>query len=337
MDRPSAPNQTIPESAAGESASALSLEAAFLHNPPEAGMNCHCACLLITKEKDLLAVWYGYPDEEYESAKLILARRPRDQKEWSPGSIILGEVNYSAGNPVIFQTNDGKIWLLYVLLKGKYWDDAELQGTCSTDGGRTWAKPSILWKERGMMVRHHPVMVDGDRLLLPAYCEKGKEPVILSSDPPYTFWRELYKFKGRPLIQPSIVKEPDGQLSIFFRPTSTPQLVWRSHSSDNGAIWSEPVRTSLPNPLSGIAAVAVDDHIAMIYNHTEEHKRNPLSIAVSSDRGQSWGEPQHFDTLSVELSYPHFLCDEDNRIHGLYTYNRRMIKYVSFSAREILK
>ncbi len=338
MDKATSQDQALAGAAAGEAApdGALSLEASFLHNPPEAGLHCHCACLLITKEKEMLAVWYGYPEEEYESAKLVISRRPKGQKEWSPGAIILGEMSYSAGNPVLFEAPDGTIWLLYVVLKGKYWDDAELQGVCSKDGARTWSKPTVLWKERGMMVRHHPVVVGGGRLLLPAYSENGKEPVILCSDAPYNVWREAYRFKGLPLIQPSLVKEASGRLNMFFRPTTMPQLIWRSHSEDDGATWSAPVRTSLPNPLTGIAAVALKDHIAMIYNHTEEHKRNPLSVAVSPDGGLSWSDPIHFDTLSFELSYPHFLCDEEDRIHGLYTYNRRMIKYVSFSAREIV-
>ena len=338
MDNASPKNPTLPGSTTGETApdGTLSLEASFLHNPPEAGMYCHCACLLITKEKELLAAWYGYPEEEYESAKLILSRQSEDQQEWSPGSIVLGEVSYSAGNPVLFQAPDGTIWLLYVLLKGKYWDDAELQGVYSKDGARTWSKPSVLWKERGMMVRHHPIEVGKGRLMLPAYSENGKEPVLLCSDPPYTRWKETYRFKGLPLIQPSLVKEANGRLNLFFRPTSTPQLVWRSHSSDDGATWADPVRTPLPNPLSGISAIAVKDQNAVIYNHTEEHKRNPLSIASSPDGGLSWSKPQHIDTLPVELSYPHFLCDEEDRIHGLYTYNRRMIKYVSFSAKEIV-
>ena len=91
-DNNSTQNQPAAGAPAGEASSdnSLSLEASFLHNPPEAGMYCHCACLLITKEKEFIAVWYGYPEDEYKSAKLVMSRRPAGEKEWSPGAIVLG-------------------------------------------------------------------------------------------------------------------------------------------------------------------------------------------------------------------------------------------------------
>ena len=85
-----------------------------------------------------------------------------------------------------------------------------------------------------MMVRHQPVVAGNGRLLLPAYSENKKEPVILSSDAPYNVWRETYRFKGLPLIQPSLVKEGGGRLRMFFRPTTMPQLIWRTHSENDG-------------------------------------------------------------------------------------------------------
>ena len=122
---------------------------------------------------------------------------------------------------------------------------------------------------------------------------------------------------------------------MFFRPTEEPLHIWRSHSDDEGKSWAAPVRTPLPNPLSGISAFAYGDKIVMAYNHTNEHKRNPLSIAVSPDSGLTWSEPRHIDTVPFELSYPHFICDGAGGVHGVYSYNRRMIKYVSFSAEEV--
>ena len=312
----------------------LSLEASFLHQPATAGLHCHCASLLKTQDGDCLAVWYAYPCEEYEQGKLVLARRSATQKEWDEGRIILRSENYSLGNPVIFRAENDVIWIHYVILKGNYWDDAELHGISSSDGGHSWSSPMLLWKERGMMVRHPPVAAQNGRLLLPAYRENLKQSVILWSDPPYEKWSEGHRFEGLPLIQPTLVRESSGRLSMFFRPTSIPLCIWRSHSTDEGKAWSAPVRTALPNPLSGISAVAVGEKIAMIYNHTEEHQRYPLSFALSGDGGLSWDAPHHFDEVKFELSYPHFLSDGEGRVHGVYTYNRRMIKYVSFLPQE---
>ena len=92
------------------------------------------------------------------------------------------------------------------------------------------------------------------------------------------------------------------------------------------------MRTSLPNPLSGITAFVVEDSIALVYNHTENHQRFPLSISITHDGGTTWEDPWHFETVENEVSYPSFIKGRDGIIHGVYTYNRRMIKYVSMKS-----
>jgi predicted neuraminidase len=75
--------------------------------------------------------------------------------------------------------------------------------------------------------------------------------------------------------------------------------------------------------------------VGMVYNHTEEHQRHPLSLAWSEDGGCTWSQPRHIDQIHYELSYPSFLCTRGQQLCGLYTYNRRMIKYVCFEASEL--
>ena len=74
---------------------------------------------------------------------------------------------------------------MYVALKGPYWNDAVLYSIYSEDDGKSWTEPNLLWKERGMMVRHPPVFLK-NQFLLPAYDEKKKTSIILSSQPPYS-------------------------------------------------------------------------------------------------------------------------------------------------------
>ena len=72
----------------------------------------------------------------------------------------------------------------------------------------------------------------------------------------------------------------------------------------------------------------------MIYNHTTEHQRYPLSVSVTQDMGVTWSQPWHFENVEHEVSYPCFIHDGKGMFHGLYSYNRRMIKYVTFSEEE---
>lgn len=307
------------------------MQSQFLYNPPDKGLYCHAPTLLQTAAGNLLAAWYAYAEEEHVGASLVLARRPTAEKQWGPSGSVLGVSHYSAGNPVLFQVPGGVVWLLFVLLKGSYWNDAELQGAYSDDEGHTWSAPITLWRERGMMVRHAPVLRADGALLLPAYDEAQHRSVVLSSREPFTHWNEVCRFADLPLIQPVLVREVSGRLALFFRPAAVPRRIWRSHSNDDGSTWSVPVRTSLPNPLSGIAAFVVGDRIAVVYNHTEELQRHPLSIALSPDGGVTWDQPRHIESIKYEVCYPSFFTGPDGQVHGVYTYNRRMIKYVSFA------
>lgn len=88
--------------------------------------------------------------------------------------------------------------------------------------------------------------------------------------------------------------------------------------------------------LSGLAAFSFGDTVAVVYNHTERHQRHPLSISVSTNGGTTWSKPWHLDRVTCEVSYPSFICSGDT-VYGAYTYNRRMIKYVSFHTEELME
>lgn len=340
------------------------LEEKFLYNPDKQKLFCHAPTLLETTPGDLLVAWYIYPEVEYKDAQLVLARRPKG-KPWEPAKIIAGNQVYSEGNPVLFEEPGGRIWLFFVALKGIYWTDAELNARCSEDGGSSWSPAHRLWEKHGMMVRHPPILLKNGALALPAYDEVGKEAVILTANPPYQNWEVLFKFTGLELLQPVLIRLPIGnndpdpdstriqntptkykhpahqtsgsQLTLFFRPWSDPRVIWRSHSDNEGRSWSTPLRTQLPNPLSGISAFSAGSYMAVVHNYTYEHHRYPLSISISRNCGVSWENPRHLDTIEHEVSYPSFINGYDDIVHGVYTYNRRMIKYVSIQEMSLLE
>lgn len=310
------------------------MKAEFLHNPSAAGQHAHCALLHPLLNGDLLAVWYGHPDvEDYKDAQICISRKSKSSNEWSKGELPLQKFSSSAGNPVLFQDPTTEIlWLLFVLLKGNYWNDAVLHSCFSLDNGHTWSAPQVAWPDKGMMVRHPPLYINNGTPLLPAYDEINNHSLLLkriSGD-----WQIADAFADYPAIQPSLTKEQSGRLCLFFRPVKEPKVVWRAHSNNDGASWSQLIRTNIPCPLSGVSSFATSRGIALVYNHAD-HGRTPLSISHSTDGGVVWSGPWHIDQIEHELSYPHFIATEDGIVHGVYTYNRRMIKYVTFTFDEL--
>lgn len=305
------------------------IDAEFLHNPHDKGMFCHCPSILETQSDTLMVAWYVYPVDEYADATLAFAKKPKDHSTWGLSESILNTSKFSLGNPMLFQDPEGRIHLLYVAIKGKYWNDAYLQEVWSDNEGLTWSKPLQHWQNPGMMVRHPPVLLDSGSYLLPAYDETARQTVLLSSKPPYSKWQEIYRFEDPDLIQASLVKE--NGLTLVFRPSTDPRKIRISHSSDQGKTWSQPETTPLPNPLSGVSAFSANNNLVVIYNHTEEHQRWPLSASWKQKGSNAWGEVLHIDPVQLEVSYPSFISGRNNLVHGVYTYNRRMIKYVKFS------
>ena len=306
-------------------------EAHFLFNPPSGPGHCHSATILETSEQDLLACWYCYPDKETRDASLVITeRRTRDQN-WRKARPLMLSPKSSVGNPTLFEDPAGKIWLFYVSLAGHYWDSASTRGASSEDGGRTWKPPHTVWPAPGLMVRHPPLAIAGGSLLLPAYEESPPRTVLLRADPPYQKWHEFYRFEGRELIQPVLLRRGGSKLGLFFRPAGASRQVWRRFSSNEGRSWSAPVQTPLPNPLSGIAAFFSEDRDTVVYN-ASARKRDRLSLSHSRDGGVSWSKAAILDGADMEISYPAFTVGAGGWVHGVYTYNRRMIKYVRFPA-----
>lgn len=307
----------------------------FLHNPSAKYPHAHCGSLVELGNGDLLATWYCYPEEESKEAVLTLIRKPSLTSKWETSKIIVdGFFTSSLGNPVLYQhPEENRLMIFFVALNGGYWDKALLYSSDSFDCGITWERPQPVSKTPGMMVRHSPVFCKDGFILVPAYDESTMETVILQNA--IDGWAELYRFKNYPLIQPALVEEDNGQLTLLFRPIDDPRIIWRSHSNTNGRQWSAPVKTTLPCPLSGVAAFSKDNKLYAVYNHTEEHQRHPLSIASSTDSGITWSEPVHIDEVKAEISYPHFIVSSSGDIHGIYTYNRRMMKYVNMTERDL--
>jgi predicted neuraminidase len=148
-------------------------------------------------------------------------------------------------------------------------------------------------------------------------------------------WIEQIRFSSDKAIQPVLLRDECGRITALFRAVQDPAVIWRCASSDEGKSWSNLIQTQLPCPLSAIAGFAAADKLVVVYNHSTNHKRDPLSMATSIDGGVSWSAPRAIDSSSFEVSYPSFTVDTHGQVHGVYTFNRRMIKYVSFASGDL--
>ncbi len=136
-------------------------------------------------------------------------------------------------------------------------------------------------------------------------------------------------------IQPVILNYGEGKLQLLSRTKN--DVISENWSSDNGETWSEMDAISLPNPNSGIDGVTLKDgRQFLVYNPTGENwgDRVPLSIALSTN-GKNWKRVLDLEPLrgntdkeGEEYSYPTAIQAEDGKIHLVYTWNRKTVKYL---------
>ena len=179
-------------------------------------------------------------------------------------------------------------------------------------------------------------------------------------------------------VHMNIMMLQDNSLYALFR-SRWADHIYESRSNDGGYTWTKPIPTKLPNNNSSIQATVLNNgHIALVFNNSsakdaKERRvslydeiedsssankkeaaiiqgqknafwgapRAPMSLAISTDNGNTWSFIRNLDEgdgycmsnnskdkLNREFSYPSIKQGLDGKLHIAYTYFRMAIKYV---------
>jgi predicted neuraminidase len=322
-----------PHSRPGKGAEDRPLRAEFIFT--DAPFAAAHASTIAESRGALVGAWFGGPSEGHPEVGIWLARR--EAQHWSaPVEIARGHDRRGrrspCWNPVLFQPRAGPLLLFYKVGPSprRWWGMLAR----SSDGGRSWSAPERL--PHGILgpIKNKPVELPDGTLLCPSSTEK-------------LFWRcHLERMRGhgaswqkiplraartRGSIQPSILCHPDGAMQILCR--SKGGAITSCRCTD-GLRWERMRPLDLPNPDSGIDAVALADGRALlVYNHTRRG-RTPLNLALSSD-GLHWQPSRVLEDAPGEYSYPAVIQAADRRIHITYTWQRRRIRHVELEPGEL--
>lgn len=338
------------------------LEEAYL---PPLFASAHAANLLLLKSGDLLCFWFSGSWEGESDIAIVAARLPKGARQWSRPQLIDHHIGESYQNPVGFQAPDGTIWVLHTTQgAGQGQANAKVLASKSSDNGKSWSAPEVLFDTPGAFVRQPlQIMPNGD-WMLPMYftpsagittgAETNYSVVKISSDKGKN-WKECKIPDSNGYVQPGVVRLPSGKYIAFFR-SRFADFIFRSESTD-GCTWTPPHKTALPNNNSSIQVTQLKNgHLVMAFNNVGSEMtdgkpkagpRKPLSVALSVDGGETWGWARDIETGRLkpgeapipaernqpgreEYSYPSILQSEDGMIHVAYTYRRYTIKDARF-------
>ena len=289
----------------------------------------HASNLLPLPDGDLLCVWFAGTQEGVADISIFLSRLPAGGTAWTPAVQLSDDPDRSEQNPILFLADD-VLWLIWTAQASGNQDTAVVRFRQSADLGRTWGDIGTLFATPGTFVRQPPVVTASGRWLLPIYyCRtragekwSGNHDVsaVKISDDRGRSWREVDVPGSTGCVHMSIAPLADGTLLALFR-SRWADAIHASRSDDDGATWSAPVATGLPNNNSSIQLTALaNGDLALIFNASsaadaterreslydeiEDENRhndasNVLTEAPAVERAAFWGAPRAPMTLAV--------------------------------------
>jgi predicted neuraminidase len=321
----------------------------------------HASTIVELKDGSLMAAWFGGTAEGKPDVAIWSAHKTHGK--WSPPVELARELPVPCWNPVLFHTKDARLWLYYKFGPSpSTWTAAR---KFSDDEGKTWsvaehlpagligpvrAKPLILpdgtivsgssiesyrswaaWIERS--TDEGKTWVKIGPIVTPINPDK-KGPGDANAEIPTQVpgsddWKYTYG-----IIQPSIVSLSSAHLRLYARSTAQISRVSVADSYDNGVTWTQARALDVPNPNSGIDAVALKDgRIVLIFNNTTSG-RTPLNLAVSSD-GEHFKMFFTLESGPGEYSYPAIIQGRNGDLQITYTWNRKSIEHVQFPLADV--
>ncbi|TCS04336.1 exo-alpha-sialidase [Rhizobium sp. BK418] len=261
----------------------------------------HAANLAFLADGTLTCVWFGGTMEGMGDISIYMSRLAPDADRWSEPEKMSDDPTKSEQNPLIFNSPDGRVWLLYTSQTSGDQDGAVVKCRISEDGGKNFAPPEILCNLPGTFVRQ-PIVVNGNgHWLLPVFrCislpgqrwsgDADTAGVLISRDDGKNWqMKEIADSLGA--VHMNIVPLEGNKMVAFFRDRYS-ENIRASVSDDQGETWTAPEHTNLPNNNSSIQAIGLKDRrIAVVYNHSNaassDARRLSLYDEIESDKGES--------------------------------------------------
>jgi predicted neuraminidase len=294
------PRFALPSLPAGPSGETPRLESALI-NPPDPP-RVHAAAITALPDGRLFAVWYGGLREGGTEVKIYAA--DYRQGVWSPQRVLAtpaqtmadtGRFTRKVGNPVVFVTPRGELWVVYVSVAMGGWATSQLNLLTSPDLGESWRPARRLVTEPFLnistLVKGEPVFFENGDIGLPVYYEiAGKLGELLTLSSEGEVRRVTRMDHGSRSLQPVVLVETPTRAVALLRDGDDlpPYRVWRTETTDAGRHWSPLTSTDLPNPNSALAALRLEDGRLLAVANDVEQGRSRLSLLVSADDGRHW-------------------------------------------------
>ena len=208
------------------------------------------------------------------------------------------------GSPSLLKLDSGQLLLFHDVMNSE--DDHRNFLSRSYDGGLTWSESVPIIGRLGYYVINNDraVRLSSGRILVPAadhgmpFGRRGVSFGLYSDDDGRTWTRgssNVVVDGDAGAQEPGVVELRDGRVLMYVR-TSLGQP-YKCYSEDGGDTWSAPGPMSVVSPTSpqAIRRIPSTGDLLMVWNNSPGQARVPLTLAVSSDEGETWQRRQNIE------------------------------------------
>ena len=238
----------------------------------------HAAFLSRLPDGTLACVWFGGTMEGMPDISIHMSVLNEATRQWSPAKVLVDDKGRSEQNPLLFNAQGGKVWLLYTSQVSGNQDTAVVRRRVSEDGGKTFGPAETMIADTGTFIRQPIVTMANGDLLLPVFkCRiapgekwsghNDNAGVYRSSDGGKT-WLFLEVPGSLGCVHMNIVPVSNTHLIAFYR-SRWAESIYTTESRDAGVTWQVPTPMDLPNNNSSIQCTRLSDgRLALVYNHS---------------------------------------------------------------------
>lgn len=333
--------------------SAIERNQAIIHeymvSPDTEDFDCHSSSVIEVSPGILCAVWKGGPGKGKSNVDIKenvgIWLSLFENGEWGAAQKIVDAPNSVCWTPVLARQPSGELILFYRMGP----DPRRAIGFLkrSADQGMTWSAPEVLPAGIFGPTKSNPVFDSEGNMICGSSVEAGGPDDAFKATACFieiasenvSRWSKYgpIEIPGRRFgcIEPALFWGENGVLKMICRDRSNriglEGWIWEAESYDQGKTWTQLKNTTLPNPDSGIDALSIGGGQVLVFYNNSHTCRCPLTVALSSDYGNSW-EPL-FDIENESGEFPSATVDSNGRVHVTYALTptgktQRRIKHV---------